>query len=150
MGARIRSVLDYAPPQTRPWIFLSHCKPYLHAFSHSFSFITTHAIQNPIPRTSTTTKAHPNHTEPAPSSATSPSSAAPAHSAALAALADEHGPIFSLRLGARRTVDMSGLAEAKECFTSNDRALAGRPNSTASRIMGYDCTMIGFSPYGPY
>ncbi|KAK1268267.1 Cytochrome P450 82C4 [Acorus gramineus] len=68
----------------------------------------------------------------------------------LAALADEHGPIFSLRLGARRTVVVSGLAEAKECFSSNDRALAGRPDSAASRIMGYDCAMIGLSPYGPY
>ncbi|KAK1291184.1 hypothetical protein QJS10_CPB17g02552 [Acorus calamus] len=68
----------------------------------------------------------------------------------LAALADKHGPVFSLRLGARRTVVVSGLAEAKECFTSNDRALAGRTESAASHIMAYDYAVIGFSTYGPY
>ncbi|KAK1315888.1 Cytochrome P450 82C4 [Acorus calamus] len=68
----------------------------------------------------------------------------------LAALADKHRPVFSLRLGVRCTVVVISLAEAKECFTSNDLALAGRPDSAAACIMSYDCAMIGFSPYGPY
>jgi len=39
---------------------------------------------------------------------------------------------------------------AKQCFTVNDRAFASRPKSIAFEILGYNFSMIGFSPYGSY
>ncbi|KAI3760270.1 hypothetical protein L1987_50663 [Smallanthus sonchifolius] len=38
----------------------------------------------------------------------------------------------------------------KECFTTNERNFATRPNMAAGRYMNYDNAGFGMSPYGPY
>ncbi|XP_031098242.1 cytochrome P450 CYP82D47-like [Ipomoea triloba] len=68
----------------------------------------------------------------------------------LADMADKYGPIFRLRLGAHQFVVVSDSGIAKQCFTTNDRALAGRPKAIASEIMGYNHAMFGLVPYGQY
>ncbi|XP_038982893.1 xanthotoxin 5-hydroxylase CYP82C4-like [Phoenix dactylifera] len=69
---------------------------------------------------------------------------------ALKAAADAAGPVFALRLGARPALGVSTREAAKECFTANDKALAGRPPTAASKLMCYNNAMVGFSSYGPY
>ncbi|XP_058735447.1 cytochrome P450 CYP82D47-like [Vicia villosa] len=68
----------------------------------------------------------------------------------LGKLADKYGPIFTLRLGVHRTLVVSSYEMAKQCFTVNDKAFASRPKSLAFEVMGYNFSMIGFSPYGFY
>jgi hypothetical protein len=65
-------------------------------------------------------------------------------------LADKYGPIFTIRLGVHRTLVISSHEMAKQCFTINDKAFASRPKSIAFEILGYNFSMIGFSPYGSY
>ncbi|XP_047152889.1 cytochrome P450 CYP82D47-like [Vigna umbellata] len=65
-------------------------------------------------------------------------------------MADKYGPIFTLRLGAHKTLVVSDWKMAKECFTVNDRAFASRPKSMAFELLGYNFSMVGFSPYGSY
>ncbi|XP_077217404.1 xanthotoxin 5-hydroxylase CYP82C4-like isoform X2 [Tasmannia lanceolata] len=67
-----------------------------------------------------------------------------------AALADIYGPVFRLRLGWYPTLIVSSPELAKECFTTNDKALATRPKSAAGKYMGYNHAMFGTAPYGPY
>ncbi|XP_019155247.1 PREDICTED: cytochrome P450 82A4-like [Ipomoea nil] len=52
----------------------------------------------------------------------------------LADMVDKYSPIFRLRLGAHQVLVISDSRIAKECFTTNDRALAGRPKTLASEI----------------
>ncbi|KDP38432.1 hypothetical protein JCGZ_04357 [Jatropha curcas] len=73
----------------------------------------------------------------------------PAH-ITLGNLADKYGPIFTIKLGVYRTLVVSSRAMAKECLTTNDRAFASRPKGLAMEILGYDYSMLGFSPYGEY
>uniref|UniRef100_A0A2C9U079 Cytochrome P450 n=1 Tax=Manihot esculenta TaxID=3983 RepID=A0A2C9U079_MANES len=68
----------------------------------------------------------------------------------LGKLADKYGPIFTIKLGVHRAVIVSDWKIAKECFTSNDKAFASRPKGLAMEILGYDYSMLGFSPYGEY
>ncbi|KAJ8625567.1 hypothetical protein MRB53_034097 [Persea americana] len=68
----------------------------------------------------------------------------------LSALADKLGPVFMLRLGAHRTLVVSGAEAIKECFTSKDRALASRPRTAAGEYMCYNHLMFGVAPYGSY
>lgn len=68
----------------------------------------------------------------------------------LADLADEYGPVYTLRLGVNRTVVVSSLETAKECFTANDKVLAGRPPHAAGKYLGYNYAMFVLSPYGHY
>ncbi|XP_077216534.1 strychnine-10-hydroxylase-like [Tasmannia lanceolata] len=68
----------------------------------------------------------------------------------LGAMADIYGPTFTLRLGTRRALIVSSPEVAKECFTSNDKALATRPKSAAGKYMSYNHAMFGLAPYGPY
>ncbi|XP_019155271.1 PREDICTED: cytochrome P450 CYP82D47-like isoform X1 [Ipomoea nil] len=68
----------------------------------------------------------------------------------LGEMADKYGPIFRIRLGAQQVLVVSDSRIAKECFTTNDRVLAGRPKSIASEIMGYNNAMFGLAPYGEY
>ncbi|XP_038716911.1 cytochrome P450 CYP82D47-like [Tripterygium wilfordii] len=68
----------------------------------------------------------------------------------LGKMADKHGPIFKIKLGVRPTLVISDSQIAKECFTTHDKILAGRPAYVALEIMGYNNAMFGFSPYGPY
>ncbi|KAF3781650.1 Cytochrome P450 82C4 [Nymphaea thermarum] len=68
----------------------------------------------------------------------------------LAALSEKHGPLFSLQLGQRRAIVVSSMDLAKDCFTVNDRAFAGRPPLESWKRLGYDHAMFAFCPYGPY
>lgn len=68
----------------------------------------------------------------------------------LAAISDQYGPIFSLRLGTKPTVIVSGLEAIKECFTTNDNIVASRPKCSLGRIMGHEHACFGLAPYGPY
>ncbi|XP_031473384.1 xanthotoxin 5-hydroxylase CYP82C4-like [Nymphaea colorata] len=68
----------------------------------------------------------------------------------LAALSEKLGPLFSLQLGQRRAIVVSSMDFAKECFTVNDRAFAGRPQLEGWKRLGYNRAMFVFSPYGPY
>jgi hypothetical protein len=45
----------------------------------------------------------------------------------LAAMADKHGPIFTIRFGMKPAIVISNHEAVKECFTTNDRILASRP-----------------------
>ncbi|CAL0327042.1 unnamed protein product [Lupinus luteus] len=65
-------------------------------------------------------------------------------------MADKYGPVFTMRLGVHQTLVVSNSDMAKECFTINDRAFASRPKSLAFDILGYNFSMVGFSPYGSY
>ncbi|KAF6172572.1 hypothetical protein GIB67_007085 [Kingdonia uniflora] len=65
-------------------------------------------------------------------------------------MADKHGPIFKLRFGMCSTVIVSDWKIAKECFTTNDKVLASRPLSAASKYMGYNYAMFALTPYGSY
>lgn len=68
----------------------------------------------------------------------------------LHSLSNRHGPILSLRFGSRPVVLISSPAIAEQCFTQHDVVFANRPNLIASKILGYNHTTIGFSPYGDH
>ncbi|KAJ8759320.1 hypothetical protein K2173_006840 [Erythroxylum novogranatense] len=65
-------------------------------------------------------------------------------------LADKRGPIFSIWVGAHRTVVISSYQAIKEFFTTNDRIMASRPASTQAKHIGYNYAAIAFAPYGAY
>ncbi|KAL2346361.1 hypothetical protein Fmac_000361 [Flemingia macrophylla] len=68
----------------------------------------------------------------------------------LGEMADKHGPIFTVRLGVHKTLIVSNSEMAKQCFTVNDKVFANRPKTLAFEVMGYNFSVIGFSPYGSY
>lgn len=68
----------------------------------------------------------------------------------LGAMADQYGPAFNIWLGSRRAFVVSNWEVAKECFTTNDKALASRPTTVASKLMGYNYAVFGFAPYSPF
>ncbi|THG11470.1 hypothetical protein TEA_008115 [Camellia sinensis var. sinensis] len=68
----------------------------------------------------------------------------------LGAMADKHGPVFTIRLGLKRALVVSNWETAKECFTTNDIAVSSRPKFAAAKHLGYNYAMFSFSPYGPY
>ncbi|KAF8748723.1 hypothetical protein HU200_012850 [Digitaria exilis] len=74
---------------------------------------------------------------------------APFHST-LASLAARHGPVFSLRMGSRRTVVVSSPECAKECFTEHDVALANRPRFASQQLVLFGGAALTTSSYGPY
>ncbi|KAJ6320789.1 hypothetical protein OIU78_016060 [Salix suchowensis] len=65
-------------------------------------------------------------------------------------LADKYGPIFTVKLGVHRTLIVSNWEMAKECLTTNDKAFATRPKTLAMDILGYNYSILSFSPYGTY
>jgi hypothetical protein len=65
-------------------------------------------------------------------------------------MADKYGSIFTIWLGVHRAMIVSSWEIAKECFTTNDKAFAGRPKAIATEHMGYNYAMVGFTSYGPY
>ncbi|XP_038715775.1 cytochrome P450 CYP82D47-like [Tripterygium wilfordii] len=73
----------------------------------------------------------------------------PAHRT-LGLMADKCGPIFIINLGVHRALVVCNSEIAKECLTTHDKVFATRPKTLAMEILGYDQTMFGFSPYGPY
>ncbi|KAK8521727.1 hypothetical protein V6N13_021810 [Hibiscus sabdariffa] len=68
----------------------------------------------------------------------------------LAAMADKHGPLFSLKLGTHRVLVVSSWEIAKDCFTTNDLTLATRANTVGGRHMGYNNAIFALAPYGEY
>ncbi|CAH1447162.1 unnamed protein product [Lactuca virosa] len=68
----------------------------------------------------------------------------------LAKMADDYGPAYSLQLGSHRALVVSSWQMVKDCFTTNDRNFATRPNMTVSRYMGYDSAVFALAPYGAY
>lgn len=68
----------------------------------------------------------------------------------LGAMADKYGPAFNIRLGSRRAFVVSSWEVAKDCFTTNDKALASRPTTVAAKHMGYNYAVFGFAPYSPF
>lgn len=68
----------------------------------------------------------------------------------LGALADKLGPVYALRLGARPAVVVSSWEAVKDCFTTNDRIFATRPNLAIGRYVGYDRAAFALAPHGPY
>ncbi|RWR83896.1 cytochrome P450 82C4-like protein [Cinnamomum micranthum f. kanehirae] len=68
----------------------------------------------------------------------------------LGAMADNFGPVFMLRLGVKRVLVVSTWEAAKEWFTTNDQALAGRPRYSGGKYLGYEYALLGFAPYGSY
>ncbi|XP_042519232.1 cytochrome P450 CYP82D47-like [Macadamia integrifolia] len=68
----------------------------------------------------------------------------------LAAMAEKHGPAFIVRFGVHPTLVISSWELAKECFTTNDKALASRPRSASGNYLTYNYAMFGFAPYGSY
>lgn len=68
----------------------------------------------------------------------------------LGKMADAYGPIFTLKLGMHRALVVSNWEIAKECLTTNDKAFASRPTVTASKLLGYNNSMFGFSQYGQF
>ncbi|KAF3431670.1 hypothetical protein FNV43_RR26402 [Rhamnella rubrinervis] len=65
-------------------------------------------------------------------------------------MADKHGPIFSLRLGQKRTLVVSSWEIVKECFTTNDRIFANRPSIAVGKYVGYNNAIFSLAPYGQY
>ncbi|KAF3431667.1 hypothetical protein FNV43_RR26399 [Rhamnella rubrinervis] len=65
-------------------------------------------------------------------------------------MADKHGPIFSLRLGQKRTLVVSSWEIVKECFTTNDRIFANRPSIAVGKYVGYNNAIFSLAPYGHY
>ncbi|RVX15239.1 Cytochrome P450 82A3 [Vitis vinifera] len=68
----------------------------------------------------------------------------------LGTMADKYGPIFTIRLGVHRALVVSSREVAKECFTTNDSAVSGRPKLVAPEHLGYNYAMFAFSPYDAY
>nr|XP_043636865.1 xanthotoxin 5-hydroxylase CYP82C4-like [Erigeron canadensis] len=68
----------------------------------------------------------------------------------LGKMADDYGPAYSLRLGNHQALVVSSWQMVKECFTTNDRNFATRPNMAVSRYMGYNSAVFALAPYGPY
>lgn len=65
-------------------------------------------------------------------------------------LAEKHGPIIFLQLGEVPTVVVSSARLAKEVLKTHDLAFASRPQLFSAKGLLYNCTDIGFSPYGAY
>ncbi|CAL5389126.1 unnamed protein product [Camellia sinensis] len=68
----------------------------------------------------------------------------------LAAMADQHGPIFTIRLGFRQAVVVSSKQTVTECFTVNDRAFMSRPQTAALKYMGYNGAFSSLGPSDDY
>lgn len=68
----------------------------------------------------------------------------------LADMADRYGPMFAIRLGSHRAVVVSTGDVAKECLTTHDQAVAGRPKSVSSEVLGFNYAVFALGPYGPY
>ncbi|KAE8652611.1 cytochrome P450 71A1 [Cucumis sativus] len=65
-------------------------------------------------------------------------------------LSQKFGPIILLQLGQIPTLIISSLKIAKEAFTTHDLSFSSRPLLYSAQHIFYNCTDIGFSPYGSY
>ncbi|XP_054816354.1 cytochrome P450 71D10-like [Prosopis cineraria] len=67
---------------------------------------------------------------------------------ALRNLANKYGPLMHLQLGETSNVIVSSSEIAKQIFTTHDIIFSNRPHVLASKIIFYNNTDVGFSPYG--
>ncbi|XP_071687307.1 premnaspirodiene oxygenase-like [Rutidosis leptorrhynchoides] len=65
-------------------------------------------------------------------------------------LARKHGPLMHLQLGEVSALIISSPQVAREIMIKNDLAFANRPEIQAGKIIMYNNSDIGFSPYGNY
>ncbi|GJV90454.1 cytochrome P450 CYP82D47-like protein [Tanacetum coccineum] len=72
------------------------------------------------------------------------------HHKVLGDMAEEHGPIFTIKLGSHQVLVASNVELARDCLTTNDKAFASRPKAQAFELMGYNYAVLGFTPYGDY
>ncbi|GAB4861025.1 hypothetical protein Ancab_040056 [Ancistrocladus abbreviatus] len=68
----------------------------------------------------------------------------------LSNLADQYGPIFTIKLGVNRAIVVSNKDLAKECLADNDKAFLNRPKTLVVQHMSYNSAMFSFGPYGAY
>lgn len=65
-------------------------------------------------------------------------------------LAKKYGPIIHLLLGEVPTVVISSAGLAKRLTNAHDLALSNRPQIYSAKHLFYNCTDVGFAPYGSY
>lgn len=68
----------------------------------------------------------------------------------LADLGKKHGPLMYLKMGEVPTVIISSAEVAKEFFTKYDLIFASKAYLLSASILFYNCTDIGFAPFGDY
>ena len=68
----------------------------------------------------------------------------------LAAMADQYGPILTIRFGTKSAIVISNHEAVKDCFTTNDKALAARPRSSQGKYLSYNYAAFGFINYGKF
>ncbi|KAI7754017.1 hypothetical protein M8C21_013621 [Ambrosia artemisiifolia] len=68
----------------------------------------------------------------------------------LSSMADQHGPIFTIRLGIHKILVVSNSEIVKEIITNHDLIVSDRPNYIAAKILGRNGASFAFTPYGPY
>ncbi|PIN21078.1 Cytochrome P450 CYP2 subfamily [Handroanthus impetiginosus] len=69
---------------------------------------------------------------------------------ALQSLSNKYGPITYLQFGCRPVLLVSSPSAAEQCFSKNDVVFANRPNSIATKILGYNFTTVVTAPYGDH
>lgn len=69
---------------------------------------------------------------------------------ALQSLSKKYAPIMYLRFGSRPVLVVTWPCAADECLSEKDVIFANQPRSLASKILGYNYTTLGFSPYGDH
>lgn len=65
-------------------------------------------------------------------------------------LSQKYGPIFALRFGYQPVLVVSSASAAEECFTKNDIIFANRFNSTKTKYLTFNNTLITVSSYGDH
>lgn len=65
-------------------------------------------------------------------------------------LSSKYGPLMHLQLGETSNIIVSSPEMAKQIMKTHDAIFSNRPYFLASRVISYDSTNIGFSPYGTY
>ncbi|KOM44988.1 hypothetical protein LR48_Vigan06g029400 [Vigna angularis] len=65
-------------------------------------------------------------------------------------LSQKYGPIFALRFGYQPVLVVSSASAAEECFTKNDIIFANRFNSTKTKYLAFNNTLITVSSYGDH
>ncbi|KNA04972.1 hypothetical protein SOVF_194720 [Spinacia oleracea] len=68
----------------------------------------------------------------------------------LQSLSQRYGPIFSLRLGCQPVLVVSSPWAAEECFNQNDIVFANRPKFIIGEHLGYNHSLLIWSPYGEH
>ncbi|XP_019161657.1 PREDICTED: cytochrome P450 CYP82D47-like [Ipomoea nil] len=66
------------------------------------------------------------------------------------AFADKYGPIFTVRLGIPRAVVVSSWEAVRDCFATNDKIFAARPDLCAGKYLAYNFAVFTWATYGPY